>query len=136
MHAILRRLDADAASKIHTNDIPKLIRAIEVCLASRQKMTEMWKGGSEPLKGFEILRIGLNPDRNALYERLNIVQRRCLILVWWKKPNPCWTSMVMLPVRSHRSVTSRQCSYCVERLSAMQPCKPHNRRIATMPNGR
>lgn len=71
LHAILRRLDADAACKIHANDIPKLIRAIEVCLASRQKMTDMWKHGSEPLKGFEILRIGLNPDRNALYERLN-----------------------------------------------------------------
>ena len=71
LHAILRRLDPDAAAKIHANDIPKLIRAIEVCLASRQKMTEMWKGGSEPLTGFAILRVGLNPDRNALYQRLN-----------------------------------------------------------------
>jgi tRNA dimethylallyltransferase len=72
LHAILRRLDADAASKIHVNDIPKLIRAIEVCLASRQKMTDMWKQGSEPLKGFQILRLGLNPDRSTLYERLNL----------------------------------------------------------------
>jgi tRNA dimethylallyltransferase len=72
LHAILRRLDADAAPKIHANDLPKLIRAIEVCLASRQKMTEMWKHGSEPLKGFDILRLGLNPDRNLLYDRLNL----------------------------------------------------------------
>ena len=71
LHAILRRLDATAAEKIHANDIPKVIRAIEVCLASRQKMSEMWKQGSEPLKGFEILRLGLNPDRSSLYERLN-----------------------------------------------------------------
>src|ERR1700674_5043514 len=42
LHRLLRRLDADAAAKIHSNDIPKLIRAIEVCLASRQKITEMW----------------------------------------------------------------------------------------------
>jgi tRNA dimethylallyltransferase len=34
-------------------------------------MTELWKGGSEPLKGFRILRLGLNPDRSALYQRLN-----------------------------------------------------------------
>lgn len=71
LHAILSRLDAAAAAKIHANDVPKLIRAIEVCLASRQKMTDMWKDGSESLKGFRILRLGLNPDRAKLYERLN-----------------------------------------------------------------
>jgi tRNA dimethylallyltransferase len=71
LHSILQQLDAAAAEKIHAHDVPKLIRAIEVCLASRQKITEMWKHGSEPLKGFRIRRLGLNPDRNQLYERLN-----------------------------------------------------------------
>jgi tRNA dimethylallyltransferase len=71
LHRVLRRLDPDAAAKIHANDIPKLIRAIEVCLASRQKMTEMWKQGRAPLTGFRVLRLGLNPDREALYARIN-----------------------------------------------------------------
>ena len=71
LHKILRRLDATAAVKIHPNDTPKLIRAIEVCLATRQQMSEMWKQGSKPLEGFRIVRIGLNPDREALYERIN-----------------------------------------------------------------
>jgi tRNA dimethylallyltransferase len=71
LHRILRRLDPEAAGKIHANDTPKLIRAIEVCLASRQKMTEMWKQGRDPLTGFRILRLGLNPDREALYARIN-----------------------------------------------------------------
>ncbi len=71
LHRVLRRLDSEAADKIHANDIPKLIRAIEVCLASRQKMTEMWKQGRDPLTGFRILRLGLNPDREALYARIN-----------------------------------------------------------------
>jgi tRNA dimethylallyltransferase len=71
LHAVLRRLDSEAAAKIHVNDIPKLIRAIEVCLASRQTMTEMWKQGRDPLTGFRILRLGLNPDREALYTRIN-----------------------------------------------------------------
>jgi tRNA dimethylallyltransferase len=71
LHRLLGRLDPAAPAKIHANDTPKLIRAIEVCLASRQKMTEMWKHGGEPLQGFQILRLGLNPERNALYERLN-----------------------------------------------------------------
>jgi tRNA dimethylallyltransferase len=71
LQRVLRRLDPSAADKIHPNDIPKLIRAIEVCLASRGKLTEMWERGRNPLRGFRILRLGLNPDRNALYERLN-----------------------------------------------------------------
>ena len=71
LHRVLRRLDPGAATRIHANDIPKLIRAIEVCLASRQKLTEMWEHGRDPLQGFRILRFGLNPERNALYERLN-----------------------------------------------------------------
>ena len=71
LHRVLLRLDPDAARKIHANDIPKLIRAIEICLASRQRMTEMWKQGRDPLTGFRILRLGLNPDREALYARIN-----------------------------------------------------------------
>lgn len=71
LHEILRHLDAQAAAKIHANDIPKLIRAIEVCLTSRQKMTEMWKQGRDPLSGFRMLRLGLNPNRDALYPRIN-----------------------------------------------------------------
>jgi len=71
LYRVLRRLDPDAAAKIHANDVPKLIRAIEVCLASRQKMTEMWKQGRDPLTGFRILRLGLNPGRDALYARIN-----------------------------------------------------------------
>ena len=75
LHRILRRLDAEAAGKIHANDTPKLIRAIEVCVAARRQMTEMWKQGREALTGFRILRLGLNPDRDALYARIN--ERAC-----------------------------------------------------------
>ena len=72
LHRILRRLDSAAAGKIHANDTPKLVRAIEVCLTSRQKMTDLWQQyGRNPLRGFRILRLGLDPDRQALYERIN-----------------------------------------------------------------
>jgi tRNA dimethylallyltransferase len=71
LHRVLNRIDHKAASRIHANDLPKLVRAIEVCLASRRKMTDMWNQGRDPLRGFRILRIGLNPDRSTLYERIN-----------------------------------------------------------------
>ncbi len=71
LHRTLRRLDATAATRIHANDVPKVIRAVEVCLTSRRPMTEQWQQGREPLQGFRIVRIGLNPDREVLYERIN-----------------------------------------------------------------
>ncbi len=71
LHRILRRLDPEASAKIHANDLPKLVRAIEICLASRTKMTEQWQQGRTPLHGFHIVRFGLDPDRNALYQTIN-----------------------------------------------------------------
>jgi tRNA dimethylallyltransferase len=71
LHRLLRRVDAQAAQSIHANDVPKVIRALEVCLTSRKPMTDLWRRGREPLQGFRILRLGLNPPREALYQRLN-----------------------------------------------------------------
>jgi tRNA dimethylallyltransferase len=71
LHHMLRRLDRDMANKAHENDTPKIIRAIEVCLAARQPMSRQWEAGRDPLRGFRILRIGLDPDRAQLYERIN-----------------------------------------------------------------
>jgi tRNA dimethylallyltransferase len=34
-------------------------------------MTELWQEGREPLQGFRILRLGLNPERESLYGRIN-----------------------------------------------------------------
>ena len=71
LHRVLLRLDAASAARIHANDTPKLIRAIEVSLAARRPMSEAWRDGREPLRGFRILRIGLEPERKALYARIN-----------------------------------------------------------------
>ena len=66
---MLRRLDTASAERIHANDIPKLIRAIEVCVAARRPMSEVM--GRDPLVGFRMLRFGLNPPREKLYQRIN-----------------------------------------------------------------
>jgi|SRR5665213_558268 len=69
LHRLLTRLDAATAARIHANDTPKLIRAIEVCVAARQPMSQVL--ARDPLTGYRLLRIGLNPSRQQLYERLN-----------------------------------------------------------------
>lgn len=78
LHRILSRLDTAAATAIHANDVPKVVRAIEVSLAAKQPhqrnhvpMTVQWQQGRDALTGYRILRLGLNPPRPRLYERIN-----------------------------------------------------------------
>lgn len=71
LHRILARLDPVSASRIHVNDVPKAMRAIEVSLAGRQPMSEAWKSGRDPLTGYRIFRIGLAPERATLYRRID-----------------------------------------------------------------
>jgi tRNA dimethylallyltransferase len=79
LHRLLTRLDPVAATAIHANDVPKVIRAIEVSLAAKQPsgagghvpMTEQWQKGRDALSGYRILRLGLEPPRPLLYERIN-----------------------------------------------------------------
>ena len=74
LHRVLQRLDPVSASRIHAKDAAKLMRAIEVCLAVRGPMSEVLGNSAkarDPLIGFRLLRIGLNPPRKALYDRLN-----------------------------------------------------------------
>jgi tRNA dimethylallyltransferase len=72
LHRILQRLDPASAAKIHPNDTPKLARAIEVCLTARIPMSELMQDQqSDPIRGFRIVRVGLNPPREQLYDRIN-----------------------------------------------------------------
>jgi tRNA dimethylallyltransferase len=70
VHRLLRRFDANTALKIHPNDVPKTIRAVEICLAERRPATDVFERGRDALKGFRVLKIGLFPDRAELYRRL------------------------------------------------------------------
>jgi tRNA dimethylallyltransferase len=76
LHRILQRLDPKAAALIHANDLPKLIRSIEVTLAARLPQTDQWQTGRDPLRGFRVLQMGLAPLtspplRDRLYARIN-----------------------------------------------------------------
>jgi tRNA dimethylallyltransferase len=71
LHRILKRLDPASAARIHSNDVAKVVRAIEVTLAASRPMSEAWKEGREALSGYRVLRVGLDPERGPLYERIN-----------------------------------------------------------------
>jgi tRNA dimethylallyltransferase len=72
LHRLLARFDPAAAKNIHPHDRPKLIRALEVTLLARRPITELFaQGRRAELEGFTILKIGLLPDRQQLYARIN-----------------------------------------------------------------
>ena len=67
LHRFLRRVDGEAASRIHPNDQQKLMRGIELAVAAGAKPLLP----RQPLNGFRILKIGLDPPRADLYKRIN-----------------------------------------------------------------
>jgi len=71
LHKILSRLDPEAAARIHPNDRNKTLRALEIRILEDQPAAKLFLAGREPLAGFKPLRIGLNPDRELLYRKLD-----------------------------------------------------------------
>jgi tRNA dimethylallyltransferase len=70
LHRILQRLDPVAAKKIALTDEQKIIRAIEICLLTRQPLSQVHQAGRRPLEGWHPLKIGLAPPRDQLYDRI------------------------------------------------------------------
>jgi tRNA dimethylallyltransferase len=82
LHRILSRLDGEAAQKISAADEQKLIRAIEVCLLTKMPLTELHRSGRAPLQGWRALKIGLAPEREALYARIHTRTNAMLANGW------------------------------------------------------
>ena len=72
LHVILRRLDPTAAERIMPRDKPKIIRALEVRLETGRPLTQhLAEKPRDPLTGFDVHFIGLNPPREELYRRID-----------------------------------------------------------------
>lgn len=71
LHKILQHLDPEAARKIAPADEQKLIRAIEVCLLVKQPVSQVHRAGRTPLAGWRAIKIGLQPPREVLYQRIH-----------------------------------------------------------------
>ena len=76
LHRILSRLDPVSAGRIHANDITKLLRALEVRLLTRRPLSGLFQQGREQLHGYRALKLGINPPREKLYQRLDERARR------------------------------------------------------------
>ena len=72
LHRMLTRLDSVAASRIQVRDKPKVIRALEVRLETGKALSKhLDERPRQPLTGFDVHFVGLNPPRDELYRRIN-----------------------------------------------------------------
>ncbi len=71
IHRILTRLDPEAAARIAPRDTQKVIRAIEMRILTGKSVGEIHRSVREPLEGYRITKIGLSPERAALYARID-----------------------------------------------------------------
>lgn len=69
LHRYLKKIDPEAARTITPHDIRRAIRALEVCLKSTTKMSEMQKHFTQPLP-FEFIKIGISRNRKELYRMI------------------------------------------------------------------
>jgi len=66
---LLSRLDPETARRIHPNDSQKLTRALEVRIMIRSPLPQ--SEPAEPLRDYRVLKLGLDPARPLLNQRLD-----------------------------------------------------------------
>ena len=71
LHHYLERRDPSAAGRIHPNDHQKLIRAIEMMALAARPASATQSLPRAPMEGFTVLKLGLAPERQRLYEKLD-----------------------------------------------------------------
>lgn len=71
LHKMLEDIDSESASKIHMNNVRRVIRAIEVYKLTGHKFSEINDKFDHYNDDYDFYIIGLNDDREILYERIN-----------------------------------------------------------------
>lgn len=71
IHARLASLDPETAARLHPTDSQRLQRALEICLLSGRKMSELLAESESTKPPYDFLSIGLLPsDRSVLHTRI------------------------------------------------------------------
>jgi len=103
---------------------------------SPQTITELWQQGRERLRGFRVLRLGINPGREVLYERINrraakmlddglIAETERLLAKYGPEARPLG-----------RWDTSKRSSICAAKRIGRRRWRQHSRHTGIMPSGR
>lgn len=78
LHRLLGRVDPAAAGRIGPRDRVRVVRALEVYRVTGRPISEEQRRGSEPLRGYRTLVVGLDPGRAALRAAIEARTRQML----------------------------------------------------------
>lgn len=68
LHARLAEIDPAAAQRIDARNVRRVVRALEVCLVTGKRMSDLQAASPPP---YRVLRVGLTRPRAALYGRID-----------------------------------------------------------------
>jgi tRNA dimethylallyltransferase len=72
LHDKLRELDPESAEAIHPNNVKRVARAIEICMTTGRKKSDLDRESREPESPYDATVIGLHyDDRGILYDRID-----------------------------------------------------------------
>lgn len=69
LYKYLLKMDPDAAVRIDSNDTRRIVRALEVCLKSKEKISALQERLTKPLP-YDFIKIGLTRERKELYRMI------------------------------------------------------------------
>lgn len=70
LHQRLSKIDPDFAQTVSPNDAQRILRGLEIFLATGKPLTQHWSNQKRQPR-YAAFRILVNPDRKTLYERIN-----------------------------------------------------------------
>ena len=82
LHQELRRLDPEAASRIHIHDRFRITRALEVCILTGQPISHLQREHGFRENPYETLKVGLLWEREELYRRIDSRVEKMVKMGW------------------------------------------------------
>lgn len=71
IHSLLAEIDPESAQRLHSNDVKRIIRALEVYRVTGKTMTYHYSISRLNPSKYDFILMGLSIDREVLYERIN-----------------------------------------------------------------
>lgn len=71
VHSMLKNVDPVSYLRLHENDLKRVIRALEVYKHTGRTISEYQERSREKPVEYDIIMIGINMDRQKLYDRIN-----------------------------------------------------------------
>jgi tRNA dimethylallyltransferase len=121
LHRVLARMDKEAASKIASRDTQKIIRAIEIRKLAGKPVGEIHRSGRSPLEGYRIIKIGLQPSRDALYARINARVQAMIAAGWMEEVRGLITKGVPADAKPFQFIGYSDLHACINRSAGATP---------------